>query len=106
MAGRTPLALLLMLAACATARYGRELTDADLARVEPGMSRDQVRELLGAPTHVTFEGQAETWVYLWSVSRARSFVFYADVITTGGSARLRFPDGRLESRPSIVATRS
>lgn len=48
-------------------------------RVEPGMTRDQVQEALGAPRERTFQGKKEHWIYNGeSPGRDRLIVFEND----------------------------
>jgi outer membrane protein assembly factor BamE (lipoprotein component of BamABCDE complex) len=51
-----PILLLLVLS-------GVALADKPVDRIEPGMSKDQVRKLLGKPANRSFRGADEAWQY-------------------------------------------
>jgi outer membrane protein assembly factor BamE (lipoprotein component of BamABCDE complex) len=53
-----------------TTEYARSYTDEGFARVSPGMTEDEVRELIGEPLAVDVyrDGQEEYWRYARSAS--------------------------------------
>lgn len=53
------------------------LTDARVASLQPGMSREQVRRYLGQPARIEFEGAEEVWH--WPLDSRRPAVWQIDV---------------------------
>ena len=84
---------------------GNVVTREQLALVKPGMSRDQVREILGTPL-LTDPFHAERWDFIFTIRRPgtepqrRSIVavFDGDVLK-----KLEMPEGQLPTENEFVA---
>ena len=84
---------------------GNVVTREQLALVKPGMSRDQVREILGTPL-LTDPFHAERWDFIFTIRRPgtepqrRSIVavFDSDVLK-----KLEMPEGQLPTENEFVA---
>lgn len=61
-------ALLLVAAACSQPAH----TTAELERALPGLNKEQVTALLGAPATVTYSGQVQNWYFTGPLARDAS----------------------------------
>ena len=84
---------------------GNAITREQLALVRPGMSRNQVREILGTPL-LTDPFHAERWDYLFTIRRPGTEPQRRSIVAVfeGDSLkRLDMPEGQLPTENEFVA---
>lgn len=92
------LVLSLLLSGCAALQGARPFDDADLARVRPGMSREETLQLFGAPAETMSFARTGTqsWDYLgqdsWGYMTQYSVIFGPQGTVVGTVTR-RINDG-------------
>ena len=65
----------LALAGCSTTvtKHGAQLSEQDLTQITPGMSTDQVKQVLGTPTTAAVLGRGNAYYYISSTMAQTSF---------------------------------
>jgi outer membrane protein assembly factor BamE (lipoprotein component of BamABCDE complex) len=102
-------ACLLALGACSTTvtKHGTQLTEQDIVQVAPGMTQDQVRQVLGSPATVAAVGKGDAYYYISSTMHQSSFfkptevdrqvvaVYFAQTGTVQRVANYGLKDGKV-----------
>lgn len=106
---RLALASLVVLAAgSCVGTSGRKVSDEKISQLRAGMSKEEVRELLGSPQHQGLDANGnEAWTYTWAKVFTGIMGFGGDVETR--MVHVYFQQGRLvrtaDSQPTTQPTK-
>jgi outer membrane protein assembly factor BamE (lipoprotein component of BamABCDE complex) len=75
------LAAAVLLSACSEqiTKHGHLFRESDIAQVQPGMSQEQVRLILGTPTTTTTTGNGSVYYYISSTEKRVAFMSGSEV---------------------------
>jgi outer membrane protein assembly factor BamE (lipoprotein component of BamABCDE complex) len=99
----------LALAACSTTtiKHGTLLTEQDVSQITPGMTPDQVRQVLGSPSTVAAVGRGDAYYYISSTMQQTAFfkpsevdrnvvaVYFGQTTTVDRVANYGIKDGKV-----------
>ncbi|CAN0452339.1 unnamed protein product, partial [Phaeothamnion confervicola] len=105
----TAVTIPLVLAACSTTtiKHGTLLTEQDVGQIAPGMTQDQVRQVLGSPSTVAAVGRGNAYYYISSTMKQTAFfkpsevdrnvvaVYFSPSVTVERVANYGIKDGKV-----------